>query len=497
MSEVLLSLKNISKRFASVVALDGVDFDVKAGEVHVLVGENGAGKSTLMKIIDGIYQSDEGEIELRGEKTVINSPREAQSKGIAMIHQELNNILEMTVAENIFLGREPKHFMLLDKGKMNSEATKALDAVHVRIDPQKKIKELSIAQMQMVEISKAISLEARILIMDEPTSAISEKEVDALFQTVRLLRGRGVGIVYISHKMDEIFRIADRITILRDGKAIGTFNAGEINRNQLISLMVGREITNVYPPRVPHEIGDAVLDVEELSCEPVLHPVSFQLHDGEILGVSGLMGSGRSELLETLFGVRKKTGGTIRVCGQEVGFGSPQKAIHSGMAFVTEDRKHSGLNLKTSIKKDISIVTLSDYCKVLQFINFDLERKAVDGMIETLDIKASSSSSPVTTLSGGNQQKIILARWLLANPRIILLDEPTRGIDVGAKYEIYSIIHQLAASGCSILMVSSEMPEILGVCDRVLVLHEGSLMGELSKADMSQESIMSLAAGRP
>lgn len=496
MSECLLSLKEITKSFGAVRALDSVNFDVMSGEVHVLMGENGAGKSTLMKIIDGIYRLDEGEIALNGEKITISSPHEAQEYGIAMIHQELNNILEMTVAENIFLGREPKRMGLLDKKKMNQDAQKALKPINLNIDPSTKMKNLSIAQMQMIEIAKAISMKARILIMDEPTSAISEKEIDTLFEIIRLMRKKGVGIIYISHKMDEVFKIADRITVLRDGKSVITCPANELDRNRLITLMVGREITNVFPPVIPHDVGDVILEVEELSCEPHLRPISFHLHAGEVLGVGGLMGSGRSELLETIFGVRSKTSGVIRVCGREVDVYAPTEAISCGMAYVTEDRRQTGLNLKTTILKDTSIVTLDKYCIYNQIIEMDKERKAVEEISNTLDLKAPSITSMVSNLSGGNQQKVVLARWLLSDPQIILLDEPTRGIDVGAKYEIHIIIQKLAASGCAVLMVSSEMPEIIGVCDRVIVLQEGQLMGDLQRQEMTQEAIMNLASGK-
>lgn len=495
MAECLLSLKNVSKSFAGVRALDQVSFDVLSGEVHVLMGENGAGKSTLMKIINGIYRMDAGEVFLCGNKTAVHNPREAQTLGIAMIHQELNNVLEMTVAENIFLGREPKKLGLLDKRRMSREAKRVLEPICLDVDPTTLMKNLSVAQMQMVEIAKAVSLNARIIIMDEPTSAISDKETEALFEIIRLLKERGTGTVYISHKIDEIFRIADRITVLRDGVSVGTYEAHELNREKLITLMVGRAITNVYPPAILHEIGEAVLEVENLSCEPKLHPVSFILRAGEILGVGGLMGAGRSELLETLFGVRKATGGSVRVCGKLLDINSPRDAISAGMAFVTEDRKLSGLNLKTSVRNDISIVTLGEYCKWGQFISHNKENEAVDDIMRALNVKAPSRVSMVSSLSGGNQQKVVLARWLLAQPRIILLDEPTRGIDVGSKYEIYAIIRRLAASGRAVLMVSSEMPEIMGICDRVIVLSEGKLMGELSGDAMNQETMMRLAAG--
>ena len=495
MSEPLLSIKGACKRFAGVKALDNVCFDVNAGEVHVLMGENGAGKSTLMRVIDGIYRLDAGEIWLNGQKVSIHSPREAQLMGVSMIHQELSNVLEMTVAENIFLGREPKKFGLLNRAQMNQDALKALERVHLDIPPATKMKNLSVAQMQMVEIAKAISYNARIIIMDEPTSAISDKEIEALFSIIEMLRSQGVGIVYISHRMNEVFRIADRITVLRDGVSVGTFKASQLDSESLIALMVGRKLVNLYPPARTHDIGEVVLSVEHLSSPPNLKDASFTLRAGEILGIGGLMGAGRSELLETLFGIRPCQGGEIRAFGKKVKIDSPSAAIQSGIAFVTEDRKRSGLNLKTTVRNDISIVTLKNYCALGQFIRPEQENAAVDRSIELLHIKTPSRSQKVVNLSGGNQQKVILARWLLGEPGIILMDEPTRGIDVGAKYEIYCIIKQLAQSGKAIVMVSSEMPEIIGMCDRVIIMHEGRITGELAGEKMNPNDMMKLAAG--
>ncbi|MEG1813487.1 MAG: sugar ABC transporter ATP-binding protein, partial [Clostridia bacterium] len=448
-----------------------------------------------MKIIDGIYRPDAGTMHLFGHISSVQSPKEAQHKGIAMIHQELNNVLEMTVAENIFLGREPVRWGLLDRRRMNQDARKALAPIKLDIDPDTKMKCLSCAQMQMVEIAKAISYKARIIIMDEPTSAISDKEVDALFAIIAMLRTQGVGIVYISHKMNEVFRIADRITVLRDGKTVATCPASELDSDKLITLMVGRALTNVYPPDIPHERREVVLEVKALSCAGKFENISFSLHAGEILGVAGLMGAGRSELLETIFGLREASGGCVKVLGKALKIKCPVDAIAQSIAFVTEDRKHTGLNLKTSVKRDISIVTLGDYCRAGQFIDNRRENEAVDRGIQMLNVKTPSRNQQVVNLSGGNQQKVILARWLLASPKIILLDEPTRGIDVGAKYEIYLITKKLAAAGKAVLMVSSEMPELIGVCDRVIVLSEGRLTGELDKAHMTQEAMMGLAAG--
>ena len=492
--ECLLTLRGVCKRFAGVKALDDVSFDLYAGEVHVLMGENGAGKSTLMKIIDGIYRPDAGEMLLKGKPVRIHSPREAQGSGIAMIHQELNNVPEMTIAENLFLGREPGARGFFDRKRLNEETRRVLEPIGLDISPNTKMKALSVAKMQMVEIAKAISYNADIIIMDEPTSAITQTEVDALFRIIGMLREKGVGIIYISHKMNEVFRIADRITVLRDGRTIATNNASAYTRDRLIALMVGRELTNMYPPEIPHTTGVAVLRVDNVHCAGI-ESASFSLHAGEILGLGGLMGSGRSELLEAIFGMRPLEGGSIELNGKLVNFGHPSDAIRSKIAFVTEDRKRSGLNLKASVKRDMSIVTLSAYCRMRGILSRRLENEAVDRGIRMLNVKTPSRNQLIVNLSGGNQQKVILARWLLASPDVILLDEPTRGIDVGAKYEIYQIIRRLAADGKAILMVSSEMPELIGVCDRVIMLCEGRLTGELCRGEMCQEAMMSLAAG--
>lgn len=495
MNKSLLQLDHVTKRFPGVLALDDVQFELRSGEVHVIMGENGAGKSTLMKIADGIYRPDEGEMRINGEQVTISSPTQAIQHGIAMIHQELNAVLDMTVAENIYLGKEPGNGLFVDRRKMCQAAREALAQLRVEINPNAKMRDLSVAKRQMVEIAKAVSRNAQIIIMDEPTSAISDKEVDALFAVVRMFRERGAGIIYISHKMDEIFRIADRITVMRDGKTIGTYQADELNNDKLISLMVGRELTNIYPPKPERVLGETALEVLDLTNEPCFRHVSLSVRRGEILGIAGLMGAGRSELVETLFGMRKAQSGTVKINGTQRRIRSPKDAIAAGMALVTEDRKQTGLNLKTTIKKDMSIVSLSQFCTAGQFIRDKQENAAVDDGIRRLEIKTPGRNQMVTNLSGGNQQKVIIARWLMSDPDIIIMDEPTRGIDVGAKYEIYAIMMELAAQGKAILMVSSEMPEIIGVCDRVVVMHEGRLTGELSEAEMNQEAIMALASG--
>jgi ABC-type sugar transport system, ATPase component len=491
--EILLELKHITKRFPGVLALDDVNLKVAAGKVHVVMGENGAGKSTLMKIIDGIYHPNQGELLLYGKPMKINSPIEAMKNQIAMIHQELNTILDMTVAENIFIGREFGSGILYDAKRMNEEACKALAELNLRINPKVKMRELSVAKRQMVEIAKAVSMNAQIIIMDEPTSAISDKEVDALFGIINEFKKRGVGIIYISHKMDEIFRIAEDITVMRDGKSIGTYSAEELDQNTLIAKMVGRNIENIYPESLPHALGAEILRVDKLSSKGAFRNVNLSLRAGEILGISGLMGAGRSELAESIFGIRKIDSGEISINGQKVDISSPKDAIKAGLAFITEDRSQTGLNLKTTVKKDMSILTLKQFCKWGQVIIKELENKLVDAGIKRLKIKVSSRNQSIKTLSGGNQQKVIIARWLLAEPEILIMDEPTRGIDVGAKYEIYNIMMELAARGKAIVVISSELPEIIGVCSRVMVMHEGIVTGELKKTEMTQESIMKLA----
>lgn len=495
MEQALLELKGITKRFPGVVALDNVQLDVRAGEVHVIMGENGAGKSTLMKIVDGIYYPDEGELLLKGKNTKINSPIEAMNYGIAMIHQELNSALNMTVAENVFLGREAGKGFLYDRKTMNRETAKVLGQLEIDLDPDIKVSELSVAKRQMVEIAKAVSINAEIIIMDEPTSAISDKEVEALFKIIRDFKKAGKGIVYISHKIDEIFRIADRITVMRDGQTIGTYPASEITEDELITRMVGREIKEIYPEPLEHELEETILEVQGLGSEHAFSNVNFKIRRGEILGISGLMGAGRSEVVETIFGMRKRDSGKIFLNGKELNIQKPKDAIKAGIAFVTEDRVQSGLNLKTSVKKDMSILNLDQFCNKFKVVNKNKENEAVDKAIKWLRVKTPTRDQNINNLSGGNQQKVIIARWLLADPDVLIMDEPTRGIDVGAKYEIYNIMRELTAKGKAILMVSSEMPEIIGMCDRAIIMHEGRVTGELKKDEMTQEKIMKLAAG--
>lgn len=495
MGEFILEMKNITKSFPGVQALDNVSFNLKAGEVHVLMGENGAGKSTLMKILGGMYHPDSGEIWMRGKRIRINSPSEALHHGISMIYQELNPVTEMTIAENIYLGREPKLFKIgvLNSKKMNEDAVKLFPQLGLHFNPKTLMAELSVAEKQMIEITKAISYNSEIIIMDEPTSAITDKEVEKLFEVIKVLKSKQVGIIYISHKMDEIFKIADRITVLRDGGYVGTKNASEVSTDLLISMMVGREIKNQFP-KEEVQIGEVIMQVKGLTKYGEFEDVSFELKKGEILGIAGLMGAGRTELVETIFGIRKADKGEIFINSKKVNINKPRDAIRNGISIVSEDRKGVGLNLKGTVKENITLATLKMFSRtgVLSKVR---EIKAVDELIKQLHIKTPSREQQVAFLSGGNQQKVVVAKWFLADPKIFILDEPTRGIDVGAKAEIHTLISSLVKQGKSVIMVSSELPEILGMSDRVLVMHEGRVTGELSKKEFSQENIMKYATG--
>lgn len=497
--ESILEMKDICKSFSGVKVLDNVSLSVKPGEVHALMGENGAGKSTLMKILMGIYKMESGSILINGEAVIVSGPKDAISKGISMIHQELNPVLDMEVAENIFIGRELVKsgigkLKIIDKTAMR-EATEILfHSMCIDINPKTIMRYLSVAETQLVEIVKAISLKSKIVIMDEPTSAITEKEVLVLFEQIRRLKEQGVSIIYISHKMDEIFTIADRITVLRDGILAGTGETREMNRDKLISMMVGREIKEVYP-KEEVDIKEVVLEVQNLNRGKKVNNVSFQLHGGEVLGIAGLVGSGRSEMAETIFGIRPATSGKIIVNGQEVKIKQPQEAIRHKIAMITEDRKQTGLNLKTTVEQNISIVSIEKLSKA-GIIDKSRESEAAEKYIESLSIKAHSRKASVTSLSGGNQQKVVLAKWLLDEPDIIIFDEPTRGIDVGAKRDIYILIGELAKQGKGIIVISSEMPEVMGISDRILVMCEGAIAGELKREEFTQEAIMNYASAR-
>lgn len=495
--EYVLELKNIYKSFPGVKVLEDVTLQVRPGEVHTLMGENGAGKSTLMKILMGIYKADQGSIFLEGKETVIHGPKDAMSKGISMIHQELNTVLDMEVAENVFVGREllKKGFeklKIVDIARMREETGKYFREMNIDIDPRAKMRTLSVAEMQLVEIVKAISLNSRIIVMDEPTSAITEKEATVLFAQIERLKKQGVAIIYISHKMDEIFRISDTITVLRDGQWIGTKPAKELDNDMLIKMMVGRELTDIYP-KDPVEIGDVILEVKNLSRGKKVRDASFSLRKGEVLGIAGLVGAGRSELVETIFGLYPKTGGQIFLHGKEVHIKSAADAIKNKMALITEDRKQTGLNLIVSVKENIASVSIGKLSNH-GIVNDKKINEVSEKYIKELKIKTPDGNAIVGNLSGGNQQKVVLAKWLLDEPDIIIFDEPTRGIDIGAKRDIYLLINNLAKEGKAVIVISSEMAEVMGICDRILVMAEGRINGEVQREEFSQEVIMGYAS---
>ena len=500
MEKKLLDMKDISKTFGSVQALKGVSLDLYAGEVLALMGENGAGKSTLMNILSGSLQPTEGEIYLKGEKVHVSDPITAKKLGIAKIHQELQIVPELSVAENIFLGRwKSKAGPAVDFKGMIEESRKYLEMLDVKVDPAKKLKDLRIGEQQLVEIAKAISLNSEIIVMDEPTSAISEKEAEKLFNITRRLRGEGKGIIYITHRMEEIFKIADRLTVMRDGQYIGTVRAAETTKDEIIKMMVGRDMSEQYP-KDPTEKGEVALEVKELSYTPPegsfrrsLKNISLYVRHGEVLGIAGLAGAGRSEFFECLAGVHHgETEGHIYIEGKEVSIKTPSDAIKAGISFATEDRKGTGLVLSRSIGENMSLPLLKKFSPMF-FMKTSEEKNIWQKQMETLRIKAPGAKTPASSLSGGNQQKVVLAKWLMTEPKILLLDEPTRGIDVGAKAEIYQLINNLAKQGMAIIVLSSELPEVIGISDRIVTFCEGELTGEFLQKDATQEKLLESA----
>ncbi|MDR0760505.1 MAG: sugar ABC transporter ATP-binding protein [Treponema sp.] len=496
MENFVLSMSNITKSFSGNEVLHSVSFNLKAGEVHTLMGENGSGKSTLMKILMGIYQGYRGTIRLFGEELAFSSPARALEHGIAMIHQELSPVLDMEIAENIFIGREirDRSGLLVNIRETRRRAAELLAQFGLDLGPETRMRDLSIGQCQLIEIIKAISCNAKIIIMDEPTSAITEKEAEMLFVQIRRLRSQGVSIIYISHKMEEIFKISDRVTVLRDGNYIGTKTAAELSTGELIKMMVGRELSDVFPKK-PVTPGDAVLRVRDISLGNRVKGVSFDLRRGEILGIAGLVGAGRSELAESIFGLRKKDGGKVEIMGRPMTIRCPRDAIRQNIALITEDRKMTGLNLRTSISNNITIVSIKNLAKN-GLLNRRKEQECAIFFMGKLRIKAPGIWTQTLSLSGGNQQKVVIAKWLVGDPGIIIMDEPTRGIDVGAKRDIYLLMGDLAEQGKAIIVISSEMPELIGMCDRIIVLAEGRLTGEFERNRFSQEDIMWCAAGR-
>ncbi|MCI8732052.1 MAG: sugar ABC transporter ATP-binding protein [Lachnospiraceae bacterium] len=489
----VLELKNISKSFPGVKALDEVSFSVEEGTVHVLVGENGAGKSTLIKIINGMYTADEGELYVFGKKVAMHSPRHMKELGIATIHQELNPVPDLTIAENIFLGRLPTRGPgIVAKKRMVEEAQKLVNDLGFSYDVKRVMRSLTVSDMQIIEIIKAISVNAKIIIMDEPTSSITEGEVAVLHEQIHRLKERGISIIYISHKLDELKQVGDQLTVLRDGKTISTHHIDELTTDEIITKMVGRKMDNVYPVKEA-EIGEKLLEIKNLTQPNVFSNISFTLHRGEILGMSGLVGAGRTEVVRAIFGMDSYSSGEIIINGKSVEIKKVSDAIREGIIMLSEDRKLEGLVLIRSICENIGLPNLKRYRGFL--LNKKREREDAQEMKEKLAIKTPTIGTEAQNLSGGNQQKVVIAKWLLQNPVVFIMDEPTRGIDVGAKYEIYKIMCDLAAQGAGVIMISSELPEIIGICDRTLVMAEGRITGEVTREDFSQERIMSFALG--
>ncbi|MCI5901079.1 MAG: sugar ABC transporter ATP-binding protein [Blautia sp.] len=489
--EPILQVSNIKKSFNGVEVLHNVSLSIYPGEVTALVGENGAGKSTLMKILMGEYRADGGEMIFEGKKVFFENPHQALAKGLSMVFQEMSPFPHMTVAQNMFVGREPHKGILIDRKAQRTKAKEILRDLNIHLDVNEKVGNLTVSEMQLLEIAKAVSNNSKIVIMDEPSSALSENEVNLLFKTIHDLTQRGVAIIYISHKLDELSQIADHVCVLRDGSIISSRPIAEVKRNVIISEMVGRSIDDVYP-HIEKEIGEVVLEVENLELRNVIHNVSFSLRRGEILGIAGIVGAGRTELVSTLFGITPPTGGMIRLNGKEIKIKNPRNAIANHFALIPEDRARDGLNLISSIQSNMTMTVLDKTNRAKILSNNKEAAKLTDKMIQALKIKCNSKNQRAGSLSGGNQQKIVVGKWLLTDPNIIFLDEPTRGIDVGAKYEIYQLILNMAREGKSIIMISSEMPELLGICDRIIVMRDGHISGELSKEEANQEAIMQI-----
>lgn len=490
----LLEVEHVRKEFPGVLALDDASLRLKPGSVHAVVGENGAGKSTLMNIISCIYQPDQGVLRLRGEEIHLNSPLDALKNGIAMIHQELNLMPSMTVAENIWIGREPMtRFRFIDHRKLHSRTSDLFHRLNIDLDPEIEVRALTVANRQLVEIAKAVSYNSDILIMDEPTSALTERDAERLFHIIRTLKAEGKGIIYITHKMGELFEIADEVSVFRDGRYLGTHDTKDVTRDDIFRMMVGREITQMFPKQSA-AIGDVVLAVKDLGLHGIFTDISFELRAGEILGFAGLVGSGRSNIAEALFGITPASSGSISINGKAVIVDTPAKAMANGMAFLTEDRKETGCFLILDVLENTQIAVLNNDYVTNGFVAQSALTNNCEQISQALRVKTPTMQETMLNLSGGNQQKVLIARWLLTKPKILILDEPTRGIDVGAKAEIHRLISNLVAEGMAVIMISSEMPEILGMSDRIIVLHEGRITGFLNRDEADQVKIMELAS---
>lgn len=490
----ILEMRDISKRFPGVQALNRVSFDVRPGEVHALIGENGAGKSTLMKILAGLYSADEGQILLRGEPVHFASPYDAWIRGISTIHQELMLVPQLTVAENIFLGKVPEtRLRFIDRRRMFSEAEALLARMEINVDPRILVGDLPVALQQMVEIAKALSFDADLIVMDEPTSALSYHEIEVLFDRIERLRAEGRSVVFISHKLDEVFRLSDRVTVLRDGEHIGTEVTSNLTNSQLIHMMVGRDIESLFT-KTPTEIGDPVLQVESLTIEGQFYEIGFTLHSGEILGIAGLIGAGRTDLVRAIFGAERAEEGAIRLGGKALASGAPRQAIRAGIALVPENRKEQALFLQMDIRENI-VITSTPQLASYGLLSLQKEREISSRFVDRLTIRTPSLRQDVVNLSGGNQQKVIIARWLATKPSILIVDEPTRGIDVGAKAEIHALLSELAADGVGIILVSSEMEEVIAISDRILVMRDGRIVTEFDASATTRERIAAYAIG--
>lgn len=492
MNEIIVSMDNISKSFPGVKALDQVHFELRSGEVMALLGENGAGKSTLMKILSGVYTRDGGTMKIFGKEYGDLTPKQAQQAGVAIIHQELNMCRHLSVTENIFLGREIQGKISLNNGKMEAEAKKILDDLKIDIDPRQTVGDLPVSKQQMVEIAKALSTNAKILIMDEPTSSLTAREIEDLFRIIRKLKAQGCGIVYISHRLEELAHIVDRVTIMRDGQYITSANFADMPMDQIIANMVGREIKEQFP-RVECKKGKKVFEVKNLNAGKMVRDINFSVYEGEIVGFAGLMGAGRTETTRAIFGVDPKTSGEIYVDGKEVKINCPMDAIRSGVVLAPEDRKKDGLCTKLSIRQNLTLPNLDLVCNQFGVINSSKEEKLCEKAVWDLKIKTPNVEIDSGNLSGGNQQKVVVGKWLARNSRVVIFDEPTRGIDVGAKVEIYHLMNELKKQGIAVMFVSSEMPEVMGIADRIIVMCDGRITGEVMAEETTQNEILKLA----